>query len=158
MTTLKDLFHSNLALIHNDDNGISDDPTCRHYLRDMIGDAAEMSIDLFDAPLYQFIGEHPDCAEEALEEFGYDGCGKSLLGIARMAEYIYYERKLYDILNPIITVLLLRGMFCSGINPEEDAAPYRGMIEDYAENTETCYRIVEIVDEFLNLLEESKAM
>ena len=158
MTTLKDLFHETLKQLGNDPHGITDDPANRNYLCDLISEAAEMDVDIYDSCLYAYLAEHAEEAEDVLDEFGFEGCGSSLLGIARMTEYVVNERELYESLDQMIKVLLLRGMFCYGISPDEDARPYLGMIDDYAANAETCDRIVDIVDEFLLRLEESKAM
>lgn len=152
--TLHQLLTLSLTRANNDPYCISDDPERSDYLCDMISEAADYAVHFDRKSLFQFMADHPEEAEEALDEFGFDGCGKTLEGVAQMAEYLYTERMIYESLSDLITVVLIRGMYNAGHAPEEDAEPYREALKSYADRVETCDPLCDIVQEFLLQIED----
>ena len=77
------------------------------YIDDRMTDYASESIHVYNCDLYKSITDHPDYAERALDEFGWEGCGKSLSGVGEMTEYLLYLDHLIEDRKGIVISLIL---------------------------------------------------
>lgn len=66
------------------------------YICDAISEIADNNTSIYWYDIKRFIADHVDAVEEALDEFGWDGCGRDLMKAGQMAECITIERDIYD--------------------------------------------------------------
>lgn len=66
------------------------------YLCDAISEFADGRTSIYYSEIKQFISENVDAVNDAVAEFGWDGCGSDLMKAGQMAEFMTIERKIYD--------------------------------------------------------------
>ena len=69
------------------------------YLCDAISEFADGRTSIYYSDIKNFISENVDAVNDAIDEFGWDGCGKDLMKAGQMAEFLTIERKIYDDLS-----------------------------------------------------------
>jgi hypothetical protein len=55
----------------------------------------------------EFIKDNPDAVNDAINEFGWDGCGRDIYKAGQLAEFTSIQQELYDELEDIIKYLAL---------------------------------------------------
>ena len=93
-------------LIHDIKNELGDDaPTdigniCDYietsYISDIFAEWADGETSIYYSDIIKYISEHVDEVSDAIEEFGWDGCGSNLYNAGQMAEYIEINNWLWE--------------------------------------------------------------
>lgn len=72
------------------------------YICDAIGEIAISAASIYDYDVIRFIADHVEDVDDAISEFGWDGCGNSLIGAGKQAQSMVAERELYDNLSAVL--------------------------------------------------------
>ena len=93
-------------LIHDIKNELGDDaPTdigniCDYsetsYISDIFAEWADGETSIYDHDIIKYISEHVKAVNDAIEEFGWDGCGSGLYKAGQMAEYLEINNWLWE--------------------------------------------------------------
>lgn len=75
------------------------------YLSDAISQIADNNTSIYYSDIINFIAENVEEVNEAIQEFGWDGCGKDLYKAGQMAEYLQIMRDIYDHLEDAILLM-----------------------------------------------------
>jgi len=78
------------------------------YIGDRISDYADGQVDIYNSDLLQWIGSDAENAEavgDAIDEFGWDGCGKDFYKAIQMGQFLKYEHECYDNIDKIIAAI-----------------------------------------------------
>lgn len=125
------------------------------YICDAISEHADSNTSIYYPSIIQFISNHVEEVNEAIEEFGWDGCGGDLYKAGQMAEFMCTERELYDDLYYIIKASALKLLLDAGVHELEEDDFDRLMDEvSLLDNNDGFDDIREKVDELLEELEE----
>ncbi len=134
------------------------------YICDAISELADNQVDIYDSELIKWAGEgNVEYVNDAISEFGWDGCGSDFIKAIQMGQFLYYERDLYDHLDTLILLDALQYV-CSNyenldIDEELDINDFVSEIEDRVsiiDNNDTFDDIEEKVDEYFEELAEEK--
>ena len=68
---------------------------------DAFTEYADSQVDIYYYDIKQFIINNIELVEEAIDEFGWDGCGKDLHKAGQMAQFMQNERHLQEDFEPI---------------------------------------------------------
>lgn len=74
----------------------------RAYICDAISEIADNDASVYYADIIRFISENAEAVNDAIAEFGWDGCGNDLYKAGQMAECLSIERALYDDLESAV--------------------------------------------------------
>lgn len=121
------------------------------YICDIIAEIADSATSIYYSDIIKFISENVEAVNDAINEFGWDGCGGDLYKAGQMAEYQMIERDIYDHLPDALRVLAcdyLRYDLDIEEIPEELAEAIQGWVEEIDHN-DTCNKIGELIDEWL---------
>lgn len=66
------------------------------YLCDAISEFADGKTSIYNEDILNFIKQNVEAVNDAIAEFGWDGCGSDLMKAGQMAEYLTIERKIYE--------------------------------------------------------------
>lgn len=72
------------------------------YICDAIAEIADAHTSIYYSDIMDFIRENPEDVNEAVQEFGWDGCGGDLMKAAQMGEYLKIERDIYNELDKVL--------------------------------------------------------
>lgn len=72
------------------------------YICDAISEIADNNTSIYYSDIMNFISSDPESVNEAIQEFGWEGCGSDLYKAGQMAEYLTIEREIYNNLDDII--------------------------------------------------------
>ena len=72
------------------------------YICDAISDFADNNTSIYYCDIINFISNNVEEVNEAIAEFGWDGCGSDLYKAGQMAEYLTIERDIYNNLDDIV--------------------------------------------------------
>ncbi len=78
------------------------------YISDRISEYSDDKVDIYNSELLQWIGsdaEHAEAVGDAINEFGWDGCGKDFYKAIQMGQFLIYERECYDNIDKIIAAI-----------------------------------------------------
>jgi hypothetical protein len=75
------------------------------YICDAFSEFADGRTSIYNSDIKKFMCENPDAVEDALNEFGFDGCGNDFYKLGQTAEYLQIERALYNDMVGIIQAL-----------------------------------------------------
>lgn len=120
------------------------------YICDIIAEIADSATSIYYSDIIKFISENVEAVNDAIKEFGWDGCGCDLYKAGQMAEYQMIEQDIYDRLPDALRVLAcdyLRHDLDIEEIPEELAEAIQGWVEEI-DNNDTCNKIGELVDEW----------
>lgn len=126
------------------------------YICDAITEIAYNNTSIYYSDIYKFIGEHPEAVEDAINEFGWDGCGGELYKAGQMGEFLQIERDIYNDLDNAILLwaydYILNVLEINELS-EKDADALAGCLESI-DNNNRFDDIVEIINDVLNIKEE----
>ena len=94
--------HNNLSDYARDFLGDYADIESSSYICDAISNFADNNTSIYYFDIKNFIANHIDEVTDAIEEFGWDGCGSDLYKAGQMAEYLTIERDIYNNLEDIV--------------------------------------------------------
>lgn len=110
------------------------------YICDAIVEIADGNVSIYYSDIIKYISENVEAVNDAIAEFGWEGCGSDLYKAGQMAEFLQNEREIYDHLEDAMLLLaveyLRRDVECEEI-PEELA----DLIRDWAaeiDNNDRC--------------------
>jgi hypothetical protein len=120
------------------------DADCGSYFCDAIQEVADNHTSIYYSDIKEFICNHFDKVEEAINEFGWDGCGCDLYQAGQTAEFLANEQEIYEDFADIVKHLAM-----NFIESTEEAS-------DEAERIFSSLSEIEqerLVDEFISELE-----
>lgn len=130
------------------------------YICDAISEIADNNVDIYNSDLTEWANGNSSYIEEAISEFGWDGCGKDYFKAIQMGQFLSYEQELYDNLKELVLAYALR-YACQSIDfdkfAEMDSEDFIDEIKDRVysiDNNNTFDDIEEIVDEYIEELTE----
>lgn len=65
------------------------------YICDVITEIADNNTSIYYNDIFNFMRENPEAVDDAINEFGWEGCGGTLERAAQMGEFITLEREMY---------------------------------------------------------------
>ena len=83
------------------------DADSSQYICDAISEFSDSHTSIHYADIKDFICNNFDAVEEAINEYGWDGCGGDLYKAGQMAEYMSIEREISEELEDIIKYITL---------------------------------------------------
>jgi hypothetical protein len=83
------------------------DADSSQYICDAIMGFADSRTSIYYSSIMEFIKDNPDAVNDAINEFGWDGCGRDIYKAGQMAEYMSIEQEIYNELNDIIKYITL---------------------------------------------------
>lgn len=104
---------------------------CTMYICDSITEAADGNVSIYYSDIMKFISENPEAVDDAINKFGWDGCGASLENAGRMAEFLQTENTLYSDLEYIVELAALAYIQDAGYETIADDA-YTVIMEELA--------------------------
>ena len=117
---------------------------CSMYICDSITEAADGNVSIYYNDIMKFISENPKAVDDAINEFGWDGCGASLEKAGQMAEFLQIENTLYSDLENIIELAALAYIQDTGY--EEITEETYTIIMEELENIDNNNRWDDIID------------
>ena len=116
------------------------------YLCDAISEFADSNTSIHYSSIMEYISNNPEAVNNAINEFGWDGCGKDIYKAGQMAEYQEIQNDIYDDLDNVIKLIAYKKAYNNYdlINPTEDQ---NKAIDDIdCEGIDTDSRIEDIED------------
>lgn len=129
------------------------------YICDAISEIADNDTSIYYADIIKFISENVEAVNDAIAEFGWDGCGSDLYKAGQMAEYLSIERALYDDLENAVK-LWAADYIRDNYGPEVSAEAWEeiaGRCESEIDNNNRLWDIEEIVKEVMEGQEETES-
>ena len=77
------------------------------YICDAIQEVADSNVSIYYNDIIEFISENVELVNDAIAEYGWDGCGSDLYKAGQMAECLQNEQIMYDELDLIIELYAL---------------------------------------------------
>lgn len=77
------------------------------YICDAITEFADANTSIYYADIEKFISENVDAVNDAIAEFGWDGCGADLYKAGQIAECLQIENEIFSDLGYVVRVLAL---------------------------------------------------
>lgn len=75
---------------------MSDYSTSYICVCDAISEIADSNTSIYWSDISTFISENVSAVEDAIDEFGWDGCGGKLMMAGQMGEYLLIQRDIYE--------------------------------------------------------------
>lgn len=119
------------------------------YIQDAITEIADSNTSVYYSDIQEFMCKNPEDVNEAVAEFGWDGCGGDLMRAAQMGEFVKTERDIYNELDRCLYNYALDYIIdCLGIDilPDEVFEEVENSIDEYAERFDD---ITAVIDEIL---------
>ena len=66
------------------------------YICDAVSEEADKNTSIYYSDIFDFMKEHLDYVERAIDEFGWGGCGSDLYKAGQMGEFMYNEEQIYE--------------------------------------------------------------
>ena len=127
------------------------------YICDMISEIADNYTSIYYSDIIKFISENVKAVNDAIEEFGWDGCGGDLYKAGQMAEYSQLQKEMWenqlDGLKLCAYEYLQRDLDYVGI-PEE----LNDLIEEWCEEADNDDRMCEIPEKIDSWIEENTSL
>ena len=97
---------------------IEDYLTSSGYICDIFSEIADSNTSIYYNDIAKYIANHVDEVNDAITEFGWEGCGSDLYKAGQMAEYTSIERDLEEHIDDIIIYAALVSVFEDDIPTE----------------------------------------
>lgn len=120
------------------------------YICDDITEIADANTSIYYGDITEFIREYPDDVNDAINEFGWDGCGKDIYKAAQMGEFLKNERDIYDELTKYLKYRAYRLLIKNGYETITDEQ--NDEIENTAENQDTGEYLSTFDDKVLSIV------
>ena len=125
------------------------------YICDAVVEIADGCVSIYYSDIIEFISANVEAVNDAIAEFGWDGCGSDLYKAGQMAEFVQNEREIYEHLEDAMLLLaveyLRRDVECEEI-PEELA----DLIRDWAAEIDYNDRCNEMAVRIAEWLEDNE--
>lgn len=117
------------------------------YLSDAITEFADNNTSIYYADIKDFIANNIDAVTDAINEFGWDGCGGDLYKAGQTAEFLAIERTIYDELTDIIKYIALDFLDATEEANEDTERVWKSLAENKkAEIIDECILGLENID------------
>jgi hypothetical protein len=83
------------------------DADSSQYICDAIMDFADGRTSIYYSSIMEFIKDNPDAVNDAINEYGWDGCGRDIYKAGQLAEFSSIEQEIYDELEDVIKYITL---------------------------------------------------
>lgn len=134
------------------------------YVSDAFAELADMLTSVYYSDIIKYISEHVEAVNDAIEEFGWDGCGSDLYKAGQMAEYLEINNWLWEHEEEAYQVYALNWYRFEYMEEVTKNTPIRidtwERFCDELRNYGQCERIgdvVEIMKQTIEAMEESEA-
>ena len=94
------------------------------YIYDIFSEIADGNTSIYYGDISKYIADHVDEVNDAIAEFGWEGCGSDLYKAGQMAEYTSIERDLEEHIDDIIVYAAIVKKFDRDIPEEAFEAVY----------------------------------
>ena len=78
------------------------------YVGDAITYIADNNVDIYYSDLAEYLKHNSGYVEQAIQEFGWEGCGSDIWQAIRMGQYLEIEEDLYENLDNILKYYTLK--------------------------------------------------
>ena len=120
-------------------------------IAEIFDEIADSNTSIYYSDIAQYIGTHIDEVNEAIEEFGWEGCGSDLYKAGQMAEYSTIQRDLEDHIDDIIVYAALVSKYESNI-PEDVFESVYDNVSDIDWND----RLESAIEDALSMLDDEE--
>lgn len=132
------------------------------YICDAISEIADNNTSISYSDIINFISENVEAVNDAIEEFGWDGCGSDLYKAGQMAEYCTIQNEIYVCLDDSMKYYALSyyenlDIHNWKIDTSEISEDLWEEIENYCDGidlNDTFLIIEEIIDNYIESIEE----
>lgn len=116
------------------------------YLCDAISEFADSNTSIYYSEIMDFIAKNPEAVNNAINEFGWNGCGNDIYKAGQMAEYQDIQNDIYADLDNVIKLIAYKKAYHNYdiINPTEQQ--YKDIDDIDCEGIDTDSRIEDIED------------
>ena len=118
-------------------------------IADIFSEIADSNTSIYYSDIAQYIGTHIDEVNDAIEEFGWEGCGSDLYKAGQMAEYSTIQRDLEEHIDDIIVYAALISKYESDIPEESFESVY-----DYVANIDWNDRLDTTIEKALYAIDD----
>ena len=125
------------------------------YICDVITEIADSNTSIYYSDIIKFIADNVEAVNNAIIEFGWEGCGSDLYKAGQMGEFLSIENDLYSNLDDIILYYALdyfSDTYGKEIS-EDDLEALKDNISDI-DNSSRIWDIKEVVDDIFNNVED----
>ena len=126
------------------------------YICDAISECADSNVSIYYSDIERFMSNNIQAVNDAIDEFGWDGCGSDLHKAGQMAEYLENERLIYEDLEEVAQLVgfeYFRNVYGEEITKEQAEA-----IEEAAsgiDHNDSFDIVRDAIDEFMTAEEEA---
>lgn len=106
---------------------------------DAITSCADDNVEIYYSQLHNWLSDNTDKFEDALNEFGWDGCGKDFYKAIQTAQFMDNERTMYDQLDDIMLYYVLNSLKLEGL--EEITEKQLDELESYCMSVDNNERL-----------------
>ncbi len=132
---------------------ISDYRDSSAYICDAIAEIADNNTSIYWSDITKFISENVEEVSDAINEYGWDGCGNDLYKAGQMAEYRTIEQDIYDNLPDALMMAAL-DYVQHDLKMDEIPEELADAIREWADDVDNNDRMDEIPDKIREWLEE----
>ena len=147
MEQLYNEHHKYLSDYARDFLGDYTDITSSEYICDAISNFADNNTSIYTCDIINFISNNVEEVNEAIEEFGWDGCGSDLYKAGQMAEYLTIERELYSNLDDIIICAACQYLIDNDISLSDEQLEQLKEYLSYIDNNNRFNDILDIIND-----------
>lgn len=119
------------------------------YIGDAVVEIADGNVSIYYSDILNFISENVEAVEDAINEFGWDGCGGTLHKAGQMAEFLQNEREIYDHLEDAMLLLAVDHLRYDRNEDSEICEELADLIREWASeigNNDRCSEMAERID------------
>lgn len=127
------------------------------YICDAISFIADANTSIYYADIIKFISGHVEEVNDAIAEFGWDGCGSDLYKAGQMAEYCSIEREISDDLQNAVRVYAANYLRDKTGTDELDRATWECICDDLENIDDNDYlsAIEDVVNNWIDAEEDT---
>lgn len=115
------------------------------YICDVISEIADNNTSIYHSDIMSFLSGNPEAVEDAIKEFGWDGCGGTLEKAAQMGEFLTIERDIYDHMADALMLCAVH-FIRYDLKIEEIPEELADLIREWADDADNNDRMDEIPD------------
>ena len=123
----------------------------RGYICDIISEIADSNTSIYHSDIIEFISNNVEEVNDAIEEFGWDGCGGDLFKAGQMAELRKNENEMYNELEEGLFNLALSHIQYT-MKVEEISDEKLDKIEELCSDTDNNDRLENFLEEVENIV------
>ena len=132
---------------------MNDYRNCSTYVCDAISEIADSTTSIYYCDIESFISENVDAVNDAIDEFGWEGCGSDLMKAGQMAEYNTIQADLYEHLGDALKCAAYN-LLIYDLGMDEAPAELIEAIDEMTEEEDNNARMDAIPDMIADWLEE----